>query len=249
MALRSTIAMSRVEEVLRDAESLEPSDRLRLIALLWASLPPDHLAAPSAYQLAEIRRQFGGADADPFHNGPWDTVQSALNPGWDAEPQKLYHATRRFDLATIFVAMAVYSVLLGLMSLAQFEPVTKIYLGAFIVVIGVGQALLEPYVDARRASMIVGAAFHTVCSLVFWSVTDARWFPDSFFVVVVLNGLGLGALMGYMSGALVGGIYLLADVLRGKFGRAPDDNPAANTFDDVQLTPVHPLDNIGTPGP
>ena len=89
--------MSRVEEVLRDAESLEPDDRLRLIARLWASLPPDHWAAPGAYQLAEIRRQFGGDDADPVDDAPWDALRWIMKPRLDAEQVKLYHATRRFD--------------------------------------------------------------------------------------------------------------------------------------------------------
>ena len=109
--------MSRVEEVLRDAESLEPEDRLRLIARLWASLPPDHWAAPSTFQRAEIRRHYGGTDTEPVYDPPWDALRRILNPGPAPQQAKIYHATRRFDLATIFVAMAVYSVLLAGMSL------------------------------------------------------------------------------------------------------------------------------------
>jgi hypothetical protein len=242
--------MTRVEEVLRDAESLEPEDRLRLIARLWASLPPDHWAAPSDFQRSEIRLHYGGTDTEPVYDPPWDALRRILNPGPDAEQTKVYHATRRFDLATIFVAMAVYSVLLAGMSLVpEFGSATKIYFGLFIVVIGVGQALLEPYTDPRRASVIVGAGFHTVCSIIYWIAFNDRWLPGSVLVVVVLNGFIGGAIMGYLAGALVGGVYLLADMLRGRFGKPSEEEPAAAPFDDVPLTPVHPLDSVGTQSP
>ena len=43
-------------EALEAAGALEPNDRLRLIARLWASLPADHWAAPTPYELHEFER-------------------------------------------------------------------------------------------------------------------------------------------------------------------------------------------------
>jgi len=34
--------MPDIKQIFRDAASLEPAERLRLIARLWISLPPDH---------------------------------------------------------------------------------------------------------------------------------------------------------------------------------------------------------------
>lgn len=249
--------MSRVEEVLREVESLEPDDRLRLLAALWETLPPDHWAAPSRFQQAEYLRHINKVDAapevevGPVDDAPWKTLNLVFNPAWDAEPSKLYHATRRFDLATVFVAMSVYAILLALMSaVPEFGIATRIYLGLFVVCVGVGQALLEPYTDSRRASIVVGAAFQTFCSFVYWAAFNPPWwYLNSFFVVVVLNGLIGGAAMGYLAGALVGGVYLLADVLRGRFGRAPKDDLVAAQFDDVQLSALSPLENVSTRRP
>ncbi len=239
--------MSRVDEVLRAAESLEPDERLRLIAQLWESLPPEHWAAPTAFQMAELRRRFGGPQGDRVHESAWEALRRVLKPESEGEQPKLYAATRRFDLATIFVAMAVYSVLLAGMSILQFIPSVKIYLGIFVVVVAIGQALLEPNVDARRASIFVGAGFHTLCSLIFWILAGG---PPvlSFILIVLINGLIGGAAMGYMAGVLVGGVYLIADVLRGKFGLAPGDNPATSAIENAPPTPTHPLENVVSPG-
>ncbi len=50
------------------------------------------------------------------------------------------------------------------------------------------------------------------------------FFPNSFFVVTVINGIIGGGILGYLLGTLVGGVFLVADVLRGKFeGRAKPD--------------------------
>jgi putative addiction module component (TIGR02574 family) len=248
MAAGSTIAMSRVDEVLRAAESLQPDDRLRLIARLWATLPPNHWAAPSDVQLAEIRRHFGEPDADPVHESAWEALRRLLKPESEGEQPGLYAATRRFDLATIFIAMAVYSVLLAGMSVLQFHPSAKIYLGVFVVVVAIGQAFLEPFVDARRASIFVGAGFHTLCSLIFWITLTGGPPVFSFILIVLINGLIGGATMGYMAGALVGGVYLIADVIRGKFGYAASDDPTTSTIENAPPAPTHPLDNVVSPG-
>ena len=249
--------MSRLDDVLRAAESLEPDDRLRLIAELWASLPPDHWAAPTAVQLAQLRRQCNQLNApapeppagrDPIATPAWDALRGFLLPGSLQSRPNLYHATRRFDLATIFVAMGVYSVLLAAMSMLQFQAAAQIYLGIFVLVVGIGQAVLEPYYDARRSSILVGAGFHTLCSLVLWYFFVRSDFIITFIGIVLMNGVLCGAAMGYMAGVLVGGVYLLADVLRGKFEYVKSDASKAGTMESAPPAP-HPLDNVAAPGP
>lgn len=239
--------MSRVDEIVREAESLEPDERLQLIAVLLATLPPKHWAAPSAFQQAEFRRRFGTPGPDCAPEEPWDALRRVMVPAYPQEPVKLYAASRRFDLATVFVAMAVFSVLMAIMSLVGFGAGTKIYLGVFIVVVGVGQAFLEPHMDARRASMLVGAGFHTLCSTIFWFTLPESVPFATIILVVLINGLVLGAAMGYMAGALVGGVYLIADALRGRFGRATSEG--ANEAGTSQVVSVHPLDSVESPAP
>jgi hypothetical protein len=103
--------------------------------------------------------------------------------------------------------------------------------------------MLEPIIDPRRASIYVGAAAHTFFSLVIWWFAPKLFFFDSFFFVAIINGLIGGAAMGYMAGALVGGVFLIADALRGKFSRA-SHAAAANG---ASTPSPHPLDSVAPP--
>jgi hypothetical protein len=84
--------------------------------------------------------------------------------------------------------------------------------------VAVGQALLLNVANPRGVSIMVGAAAYTIFSLILRSV-HPRVFPDSLLFVSVINGLIGGAVLGYIAGVLVGGVFLAADVIRGKFDR------------------------------
>jgi hypothetical protein len=59
-------------------------------------------------------------------------------------------------------------------------------------------------------------------------------------LTVIVNGI-VGGVIGYLTGVLVGGIFLVAAVLRGRFGKAEDDV-------DTQAQPAHhPLDGPAVP--
>ena len=66
--------MSDIEEVASAAKSLEPADRLRLIARLWASLPSDHWAAPTSAERDRLRRHLTQVDVDLLDEVPWKIV-------------------------------------------------------------------------------------------------------------------------------------------------------------------------------
>ena len=63
---------------LEAAEALEPNDRLRLIMKLWASLPADHWAAPTPYELHEFERRLRAYDEGGLLDAPWDFVQNIV---------------------------------------------------------------------------------------------------------------------------------------------------------------------------
>src|SRR5262245_54691206 len=111
MAVWSSAAMSRLDDVLREAELLEPEERLQLIGKLWESLPPDHWAAPTPDQRSELHLR-AEANGDPAQKSVWDAVHWLVTRTSGPNRPKIYSATRRFDLATVFVAMAVYSIFL-----------------------------------------------------------------------------------------------------------------------------------------
>src|SRR3954454_19688655 len=114
------------------ADWLDPKDQVRLIAHLLESLPSKHRAAIVEFGLNRFRTPGDklGVRVDlPRVNpiGPtlWDRL---FDP---ARTSELYSAPQRFDLATIFVVTAAYSILFGGMSALNeyFGPVTKVAVG------------------------------------------------------------------------------------------------------------------------
>ena len=103
-----------LEEVHRLALVLDPDERLRLVARLWNTLPTDHRAALITLQLEDAQ---GSREGSEYHR-----PDAAIDPIWPklkewlfdcTQTSGLYSAPRRFDLATIFVVTAAYSLLLG----------------------------------------------------------------------------------------------------------------------------------------
>lgn len=152
---------------------------------------------------------------------------------------KLYSVPRRFDLTTIFVVTAAYSLLFAVtravIGHAQ-SPSTEslIFVSLvtlFITVVGVAQAVLFGGKKPRLASALAGAA----CLILFSAtLTVWDWWSQGllahegfyyalgqldFFVALAINGSIYGAILGYLAGVLVGGVFLVADRLRRIFGR------------------------------
>jgi putative addiction module component (TIGR02574 family) len=223
MAARSVFAMSRVDDVLLAAESLEPDDRLRLIARLWASLPQGHWAAPSAAELAAVERRLANHAIGQTVDVPWEIVSRMLVNRETAPRSKIYSAPRRFDLATVFAVMTAYSLLFAVMSGFNFPATISALVGGFVTLVGIGQALLFRGEKPRRASMLVGCVCFTLPWLVGW-LTNSRMMPREMLWLVLANGILSGAILGYFAGVLVGGVFLVADLIRRRFKPQADAN-------------------------
>jgi putative addiction module component (TIGR02574 family) len=66
------------EELLREAESLNPEDRLKLICGLWDTFPIERWPTPSDAELAEIQRRSAEYDAGHEASVPWSEVRERL---------------------------------------------------------------------------------------------------------------------------------------------------------------------------
>jgi hypothetical protein len=205
-----------VDEVHRLAQSLDPDERLRLAARLWSGLPQSQRATLVSLQLEDggnprtryaqsSNRASNGAKKRGFWDPPFDGDNAT----------KLYSAPRRFDLATIFVVTAAFSLLLGGLTALDAPPVVKITISGFVTVIAVAQALLQKVVNPRASSIVAGAIACTLSAWCIWLIFP-RIFPGSLIVYSVIIAM-LGGTLGYLAGTLVGGVFLVADVVRGKF--------------------------------
>jgi putative addiction module component (TIGR02574 family) len=211
-------------DALRVAASLAPDDRLRLIVRLWASLPEDHWAAPTLNELVEVERRLrdyeGGRQAQP----PWELVQHILAKRpicafyLTSPPQKIYSAPRRFDLFTVMIVTAAYAVLLSGMSALRFPPVVSCYVAAFITLVGMGQAVLFRGSMPRLASVQTGIVAYFLCTISY-GFMEPRFDLFEFMPLAIVFAVIFGGILGYLAGVLVGGVFLVADVLRQRYGR------------------------------
>jgi hypothetical protein len=224
-----TIVPITFERAYRIAESLDPEDRLKLAAIIWKSLPTKERSRLVSFQFesAASYQPLSPSVADlppPTFAPPWPILYKTLfDPSTTSE---LYSAPRRFDLATIFVVTAAYSLLFGIMTALGASPVLKIMFGGLVTIVAVAQALFLKVANPRGVSIVAGAVAHTAISLLIW-FAEPIWFLNSrllsFFLLVAANGIIGGSVMGYLAGVMVGGVFLVAAKLRTKFGRPPDD--------------------------
>jgi hypothetical protein len=211
-----------LDEVLTLAESLDPKDQMRLIAQLLESLPPKHRAA-----IVEFGLQRERTPVDKIVTGVHLPRLGPTGPRlWErlfdpANTSELYSAPRRFDLATIFVVTAAYSLLFGLMTPLDFGPATKIVVGILVTMVAASQAVFQHRANPRGVSIVTGAVTLSAL-LIMLGLSVPSWRSEPLFVIVVFCGMIGGAIAGYLSGVLVGGVFLVADELRKYFVRRAD---------------------------
>jgi hypothetical protein len=198
-----------VDEVHNLARALTHLNRLKLTARLWTSLPPTYRSVLIKLQLEDIQSPSATLPPDPPGEMAGQTLRRFLfDPSNTSE---LYSAPRRFDLATIFVVTAAYSLLLGGLTALDFGPTVKIVAVGLLTVVAAAQAIFHQQANPRGVSVLAGAAAYTFVFLILWLMYPRG---NPFFVTVMINGIVFGSLLGYMAGVLVGGMFLVAERLR-----------------------------------
>lgn len=120
---------------------------------------------------------------------------------------------RRFGVGLLLVVTTVYALLFGVLRALHFPATEFAMVVGYITVIGLGQAILFSGKKPRLASYLVGAA---VC-LVLYMVSFGRLIPLLGFwrsfpelLSILFWSLTVGGLLGYVTGCLVGGVFLIA---------------------------------------
>ncbi len=127
--------------------------------------------------------------------------------------KRVYSAPRRFDLATLFVVMVVYACLLGIFVGMKLPDVTTISILGFMSVIAAAQPALFGGNRPRMASLVVGGI---ALPVIFWLASPNIFERVSgrFILFVCASYIPLGSILGYLTGTLVGGVFLVADMVR-----------------------------------
>jgi putative addiction module component (TIGR02574 family) len=206
-------------ELLAQAKSLDPEDRLRLIAAVWGSLPAWHPAAPTPGKQTELQSCLDDYDDKRTTRFPWEVVQGLMAGESRTTPAKIYSVPRRFDLATIFVVTLAYSLLLGTMKAIGFPPIASAIIAGFISIVGAAQAFLFGGKQPRTASIVAGALTYALAIAAAWIASGPRIYGTSELLVSASFTIAGGGFLGYLAGVFIGGVFLVADKLRNRFSR------------------------------
>jgi hypothetical protein len=226
-----------LSDVTAMAETLDPQDQVRLVARLSTSLSSMHRAAVVEYepQLMHSSSDIRGTRVDS------PTVASISSKLWERlfDPtytSRLYSAPRRFDLATLFVVTAAYSILFGAMSALHFYfgPLTKVVVGVLVTVVAVAQAFYKDTANPRGVSVVTGTIVQTLMMTLI-EIFAPQLFPEPALLVVGLYGVLGGAISGYLAGVLVGGVFLVAEALRKRYIQVPEALQGDESTDDSEL--------------
>jgi putative addiction module component (TIGR02574 family) len=212
-------AMPSIDEALFVAKKLKPAERLRLVERIWQSLAPEDIPSPTDRELAEVYRRSTEQGAGLLDTVPWPIVERMIADCVRDTRPLIYSAPRRFDLSMIFVVTSVYAVLLAGMSALQFPPAASLAVAGFITFVGIGQAMLFGGRRPRTASLVVGAVLYAVPMLIIWLMSGPRIYPGALILLSGTSAIIGGAILGYLAGVMVGGVFLLADIVRRRFRR------------------------------
>ena len=171
------------------------------------------------------------AGSDRANSTRW-RIAERIRAGYHQPRPTVYSAPRRFDLATIFVVTSAYAILFGGLSALDAFPIVSFVIGGFVTFVGIGQAVLFRGEKPRSASMLVGVVLHAIIWIGAW-VAFPRMYPAALILFIAGYAVVGGVILGYCAGTLVGGVFLVADKLRGRFSvksslATPTDQPASD---------------------
>ncbi len=134
----------------------------------------------------------------------------------------LYSVPRRFDIATLLVVSLAYSLLFSFFKVLGAPWPVFLFFGMLTVVIGVAQALFPYGNEPRWASMIAGFVYLEV-----WSIATAIVLQDwTGGLCGMVGAFVFGPPIGYITGAVEAGVFLLADKVRNRWFPDTDNSDA-----------------------
>ena len=156
---------------------------------------------------------------------------------------------RRFPIGTLLLLMAVFAVLLSALRTAGAHPAAIVFVAGFTLVVGLGQILLYHGNKPREASMmagVVGWVIMSIIVLVASAVSGVRSPEFSGMVCLLLFGVFCAAPLGYITGCVLAGVFLVVNRARtGQWNQVREVEPPilAKIVDepDVRIAALQPV--------
>jgi hypothetical protein len=113
-----------------------------------------------------------------------------------------------------------YALLFGVMRFLQAPPALIGFVSLFITLVGLGQALLFRGRHPRAASLVAGILAWSACAVLIYAWdhpgggTPRPGYWTDLLKIFAISAVCPGAILSYLTGTLVAGLFLVADVIR-----------------------------------
>ena len=160
-------------------------------------------------------------------------------PGGSTSLQKkIYGAPRVFDLFTLLaitLAFAMLFTLLGLLAPAMDASATSLTMavGGFVTLVGLAQMWLFGSKNPRLASLIGGPLAMLLLLILAVFLDSSSWAWASAILASTCVSICVGPVCGYLAGAVVAGVFLVADGFRQYFLPTTANDKDAR-FDEIE---------------
>jgi hypothetical protein len=149
---------------------------------------------------------------------------------------KTYAVPQRFGIGTLLIVIVAFAIFSALLRVSTMEPYQAFVLLAFACVIAALQFVF--HLAPRRASMIGGGCFLLILAYAEWltSAPSRRIAQPAEIAFLAALWVVIGAILGYLTGSLIGMIFMLMAVADRLLGRRDEDgsSPEAAKLDSTQ---------------
>jgi hypothetical protein len=112
-------------------------------------------------------------------------------------------------------------------------------------VVAIAQALLSDLSMPRAVSVYSGTVAFFV-GTISYTFIEPRFDLSEAIPAAIVFSLIFGSVLGYLAGVMVGGVFLVADALRNRYGQKDEETESAATRPSgaEREVSVHPLDDV-----
>ena len=165
---------------------------------------------------------------------PAIVVKKPWGAAWDSEAVGV---PRRFSLAVLMLMMTLYAFLFAAMQSLGAHPILFAMITVLVTAVGLGQMLLFGGAYPRAASIWVGACLFPIelVAAVLISSALSRFPPSTvekvgWTILSLVLGVPAGAFLGYLSGGVVGGVFLVLDFVVKRPSQETEGDPEGKPF-------------------
>lgn len=131
------------------------------------------------------------------------------SPSDESPITKTYLVPQRFGVGTIMLGTALFGLLFAVMKWLDAPVPLIVAVASFLSCVALGQVIFQR--APRLASAVIGAIFHPALAVAYIA-TDPVVDPSG--VVAAVVGYAIfGALVGYITGGLIAGVFLVSDYI------------------------------------